>query len=76
MNGSVFLETNIGRPPDCVKMTAALEQVYRKAGEGFSPGAIRAVLGIAEKPQPPVPLLHGVFKQRMEKGVTFFATWL
>ena len=68
MNGSVFLETNIGRPPDCVKMTAALEQVYRKAGEGFSPGAIWTVSGLATKPHPSCLLLHGVFKQRMEKG--------
>ena len=40
-----------------------------EAGEGFSPGVIRAVPDNSGKPQPPGPLLHGVFKQRMEKGV-------
>ena len=42
-------------------------QGVHKAGEGFSPGAIWTVSGLAAKPQLPCYLLHGVFKQRMEK---------
>ena len=45
-------------------------QGHRKVHKGFFPGVIRAVSGISTKPQPPDPLLRGVLKQRMEKGVT------
>ena len=48
-------------------------QGVHKVVENFFSGVILAVSGVATKPQPPVPLFHGVFKQRMEKGVTSIA---
>ena len=46
------------------------QQGVHKAVENFFPGVIWTVSLAATKPHPLVPLLHGVFKQRMEKGVT------